>query len=317
MNFSIAMCTYNGEKYLKGQLDSILEQTYLPKELVVCDDCSKDATIAILNEFSKTAPFDVHIYINEQNLGYVKNFEKACLKTKYEYVVFCDHDDVWKKNKLEKLKNYFIENDNAELIFTDATLFGEVNTHKTLWEENGFVKKRRQRYNLNHFSFLLNHWIVTGATMVCKRSLINSAVPFPKKFVHDEWLALMSARKGTLLEVDEKLTNYRIHSSQQIGVSSKRKKSSNLSYKNGLEISIKKMDVLIDKIKQDPINLEKDCNDIKTIMEYKNYFEQRLKIANKNIIARLFLSFIALSNGTLSRFTENPFRAFVACIIKH
>ena len=77
---SIAMCTYNGEKFLSEQLASILRQSYLPDELVICDDKSQDGTTSIIEEFAAKAPFPVRLYKNEVNLGYKKNFEKAaCL----------------------------------------------------------------------------------------------------------------------------------------------------------------------------------------------------------------------------------------------
>src|SRR5690606_8953402 len=77
MMISVAMCTYNGEKYLAEQLESILRQDHPVDELVVCDDGSSDRTIAILNEFAQKAPFVVGIHVNEKNLGSTKNFEKA------------------------------------------------------------------------------------------------------------------------------------------------------------------------------------------------------------------------------------------------
>src|ERR1700730_3732237 len=74
---SVALCTYNGERFLGRQLASMQQQTRLPDELVVCDDCSTDSTIGILNEFATSAGFPVRIIRNEQNLGFVANFEQA------------------------------------------------------------------------------------------------------------------------------------------------------------------------------------------------------------------------------------------------
>src|SRR3989339_673267 len=100
MNISIAMCTYNGEKYIEQQLNSFLTQTILPNELVICDDCSKDKTIEILQEFSKKAKFPVRIYLNEKNLGSTKNFEKAIGLSKGDIIFCSDQDDVWHNQKI-------------------------------------------------------------------------------------------------------------------------------------------------------------------------------------------------------------------------
>jgi len=101
---SVAMCTYNGEQYLQEQLDSIIAQTRLPNEVVVCDDGSTDATLQILDEFQETAPFPVRIYRNGTRLGPTKNFEKAIKLCSGNVIALSDQDDVWMPHKLERLE---------------------------------------------------------------------------------------------------------------------------------------------------------------------------------------------------------------------
>ena len=103
MKVSIALATYNGAKYLKQQLDSFQAQTCLPDELVVCDDCSKDNTVEILEEFKETASFIVIIIQNESNLGYTGNFEKAISLCSGNLIFISDQDDVWFNNKIETI----------------------------------------------------------------------------------------------------------------------------------------------------------------------------------------------------------------------
>ena len=101
----IAMTTYNGEKYLKEQIDSILNQTVSDFELIVCDDVSSDSTMDILNGYA-AKDSRVHVFRNEENLGFLKNFEKAiriCLDRGAEYVALADQDDIWTENHLEVL----------------------------------------------------------------------------------------------------------------------------------------------------------------------------------------------------------------------
>lgn len=114
---SIAMATYNGEKYLREQLDSILAQTVQDFELVVCDDCSTDSTVRILEEYvEKDAR--IKIFCNEQNLGFVKNFEKAISLCQGECIALSDQDDVWLPEHLQVLLENIGEKD---LCGTDAS----------------------------------------------------------------------------------------------------------------------------------------------------------------------------------------------------
>ncbi|MCE0745352.1 glycosyltransferase, partial [Acetobacter sicerae] len=102
MKISVALATYNGAQYLREQLDSIAKQTILPFELVVSDDGSTDQTLDIILDFASTVSFPVRILENKQKLGYRRNFlhvAKACYG---EAVAFCDQDDIWHNDKLER-----------------------------------------------------------------------------------------------------------------------------------------------------------------------------------------------------------------------
>ena len=117
---SIVMATYNGEKYLKQQLDSIAAQTILPDELIIGDDCSTDKTLEILDEFKNKVSFDVKILKNEVNKGYIKNFARVILEAKGDFVFLCDQDDFWFPNKIERVIDTFAKNPKAQLIAHNA-----------------------------------------------------------------------------------------------------------------------------------------------------------------------------------------------------
>ncbi|MDO4583390.1 MAG: glycosyltransferase [Planctomycetia bacterium] len=120
---SVAMITYNGERFLQHQLDSLAEQTVLPDELVVCDDGSTDKTMEILHRFAQTAPFPVRIYQNEKNLGVCDNFRKVFFLCEKEVTFFCDQDDVWFPQKLEKvLKIMELESDVGMVVTYDLRI---------------------------------------------------------------------------------------------------------------------------------------------------------------------------------------------------
>ena len=106
---SVAMCTYNGERFLPQQLASIAAQTRLPDELVVCDDRSTDRTVAIVREFAASVPFPVKVFENERNLGYSANFEAAIRRCEGDLIALSDQDDIWYPQHLETLQRPFLE----------------------------------------------------------------------------------------------------------------------------------------------------------------------------------------------------------------
>ena len=98
---AVVMCTYNGEKYLRQQLDSILAQSYPIQELIVQDDCSTDATLAILQEYEAKVPF-MRVIENTHNLGFNLNFKTACMRATADLIAISDQDDVWMPEKIQK-----------------------------------------------------------------------------------------------------------------------------------------------------------------------------------------------------------------------
>jgi Glycosyltransferases involved in cell wall biogenesis len=116
---SIALCTYNGEKFLRKQIDSLLAQTYPHIEVIVCDDASSDGTAGILNSYTDPGMIK---YFNPENIGYIRNFEQAIRHCTGQYIAICDQDDVWKENKIERMLNSI---DDAWLLFSDSELIDE------------------------------------------------------------------------------------------------------------------------------------------------------------------------------------------------
>lgn len=116
---SIAMCTYNGQRFLAQQLQSFLDQTVQPDELVVCDDVSSDDSVAVVEAFAARAPFAVRVFRNPQNLGYIRNFEQAIAQCTGGLVFLCDQDDVWDPRKIEKLRDVFVAEPQVGLVLHD------------------------------------------------------------------------------------------------------------------------------------------------------------------------------------------------------
>lgn len=217
---SIALCTYNGEKYLQAQLDSYALQTQLPDELIVCDDCSSDATVNIVRQFSVNAPFAVKYYVNEKNIGSTKNFEKTISLCSGEIIFLSDQDDVWKKEKIATICQVFANHQETGLVFTDASVVeDDLNSiGYCLWKSVGFNLGQQKKFSSgNAIEVLLKQNVVTGATMAFRSKFVKNFVPIPKNWVHDGWIAFFIASLSDLSFISEPLISYRQHSSNQVG----------------------------------------------------------------------------------------------------
>jgi glycosyltransferase involved in cell wall biosynthesis len=222
MKISVAMCTYNGEKYIKTQLESILKQTVSVDEIVICDDGSKDKTFEMIAQFQIEYPNKIFLYKNSVNMGSTKNFEKSISICTGDYIFLSDQDDVWKADKVEKIIQHFTDNPSIEAIFSNADLINEnnekINTI-TLWDSVFFIEKQLKK-PLDLFCLIKSKRnMVTGATLCIKKEVKDLIIPFPniKKYYHDEWIAIIIASRNKLNYITEELISYRIHSKQQIG----------------------------------------------------------------------------------------------------
>lgn len=209
---SIAMAAYNGEKYLREQLDSILRQTVQDFELVICDDCSTDGTVRILEEYMQKDS-RIKVFVNKENLGFVKNFEKAILLCSGEYIALSDQDDVWTENHLQILAENIGDND---LVCGDALLISE-NGHQIIGKMSDtlccdFIPYDRQTC----FFFLLFNNFVQGSASMFSAALKNAIIPFPQTegYYHDHWLALIASLKKGVYRLNEPVLYYRQHDGQ-------------------------------------------------------------------------------------------------------
>ena len=221
---SVALCTYNGEKFIEQQLDSILNQTITVDEIIICDDCSKDNTVAIINKYIENNPSLFKLYINENNLKSNANFEKAIQLTTGDYIFLSDQDDIWKNDKVEKIITVFNNNKKAEGVFSNADFINDNNNpiynNLTLWDFVCFFENNN--FNPNYLKKLLINKgnYLTGATLCIKKEVKLFSIPFKTggDFIHDEWLAFQLVNRETLYYSTENLISYRIHQNQQLGV---------------------------------------------------------------------------------------------------
>ena len=220
LTISVAMCTYNGARFLTEQLNSIARQTRMPDELVVCDDRSTDGTTEILRDFSRHVRFPIRFKVNEQTLGSTGNFEKAISISQGEIAVLADQDDIWYPNKLERLEMAF-RFSNAVAAFSDADVIDESSRPLSyrLWESFSFPASEQKRFAAGQaLNILIKHPVVTGAAMAFRREYFPFLAPIPSNDVHDQWMSFLLAACGPYLLIAEPLMQYRRHHSQQIGM---------------------------------------------------------------------------------------------------
>jgi len=217
---SIALCTYNGARFLGEQLESYLTQTRLPDEIVVCDDGSTDGTPEILARFAARAPFQVHIERNPNRLGSTKNFEKAIGRCTGDLIATSDQDDLWLPEKLALSEAAFDIEPARGLVFSNADVVDEA-LHPlghTMWESINLGTLARWRVRRDHaFEVLLRQWLVTGATMTFRASYLPLLLPIPANWIHDGWIAFMIGAVAPVGLIDASTVLYRQHASQQIG----------------------------------------------------------------------------------------------------
>jgi len=199
---SIALCTYNGAKYLSGQLDSLINQTYSPIEIIVVDDCSTDETFTILADYASKYP-QFRIYKNEENLGFTANFEKAVKLCSADLIALCDQDDLWHPQKIELQVNAIKDN---IFIYHDSEFIHEDGT--------GMNKKMSDLMNLYRGdapeTFLFFN-CVSGHSILLKKQLIDDALPLKKDYFHDWWLAYVATNIGKIDFIPQCLVQYRQH----------------------------------------------------------------------------------------------------------
>ena len=206
---SIAMATYSGEKYLREQLDSILAQTITDWELIICDDCSKDSTVEILKSYQEQDD-RIKIFVNEKNLGFKKNFEKAIGLCSGDYIALADQDDIWHENHLEVLQELIgdasLSCGNTRLMTADSVV-----TEKKMNEVDNLLfipeDKKKLLYRL-----LFYFGPFQGASMLLKKSFVSSVLPIPEGVrFHDVWLATCACLEDGMSYTFETITDYRQH----------------------------------------------------------------------------------------------------------
>ena len=200
---SVAMATYNGEKYIKEQLDSILSQLNIDDELIISDDGSKDGTIDIINEYMKK---DKRIKLFKgPKKGVIKNFENAISYCSGKYIFLSDQDDIWMDSKVEKVLFTF-NNEKCTCVVHDAMVFNS-NSNEII--ADSFYKLRKSSNGI-----IKNIWknSYIGCCMAFDGKMKKKILPIPDGIdMHDQWIGLLNDKYGKSIFIDDKLLKYRRH----------------------------------------------------------------------------------------------------------
>lgn len=198
---SVVICTYNGSRYLSQQLDCIIQQTYSPLEIIISDDCSEDNTVDIINTYCQKDN-RIRFFQNDQNLGYNKNFEKACLLATGDYIFISDQDDIWELNKISGMMQR--RNTQSDFVYSlsrdfwgDEPIRGEENKPIRYYE--GSMPEKLAFDSPIH-----------GHACMFKRTLLKHAVPFPADVYYDWWLSMVASAVSSVSCVKQTFTYHRL-----------------------------------------------------------------------------------------------------------
>ena len=224
----ILMATYNGEKYLAEQLDSIINQTYHNWNLLIRDDNSTDRTLEIIQDYQKKDNRIKLLKDNEGNLGIVKNFEELLKNSESEFIMFSDQDDIWIENKLDVyLKTAEKIKIKGFLLHSDAILF---NKNKSDASTRTFISKKAEKKGLENTFF---NYFVQGATILISKEIKNFILPFPKEaYLHDRYIHIVTELFFERIFINQPLIYYRQHDNNQIGAKNSLKKLSKRYFDN-------------------------------------------------------------------------------------
>lgn len=216
----IIMCTYNGEKYIREQIDSILHNTYQDFTLIICDDASTDGTCDIINEYQEQYPERIKLRLNKKNAGVIHNFLSPLLEEKAEYYMFCDQDDVWLPDKIEvtlqlmKKMEKECESVIPITVFSDAKVVDE----QLSMQSPSFHRTGKLDVNKVDLAHILMENKLIGCTMMFNQAVAKKVRQIPGNArMHDWWIALITASFGKIVYLDQATLLYRQHEKNVIG----------------------------------------------------------------------------------------------------
>ncbi len=220
MTVEIVVGTYNGERFISAQLESLLAQIFSEFRILVSDDGSSDSTVSVISEFVERNPGRFLMLQACKGKGARGNFSRLLQASTADYVFLCDQDDVWDADKVAvSLEAMFaaesqVGTDVPLLVFSDLVVVDE----QLQPLASSFFSYQRLYPDRSGLRDLLFQNTVTGCSMVVNRALLVRALPIPTEAaMHDWWLALVAAAFGRVVCINRPLLKYRQHERNQVG----------------------------------------------------------------------------------------------------
>jgi len=278
---TIIMAVYNGQEYIREQLESLKDQTYTEWRLVIRDDRSSDKTAEIVKKFSDEVEQEVIFKVNEKPSGSAKNNFALLINDAKEsdYVMFCDQDDIWKKDKIEITFNKMKQAEERYGGDFPLLVHGDVE----VIDENGNINADSM-FEMSHINadsklpqiLIQNH--VTGCTMMCNKKLIAGISEYASSeyiIMHDYLAALYASVFGKIEVIKKPLLSYRQHSGNSVGAKNnnnpvyllKRLANGRKSYKEAMETSRNQVKFFVE-IYREELAAEKYCKEYELMSGY-------------------------------------------------
>lgn len=278
---TIIMAVYNGQEYIREQLESLKDQTYTEWRLVIRDDRSSDKTAEIVKKFSDEVEQEVIFKVNEKPSGSAKNNFALLINDAKEsdYVMFCDQDDIWKKDKIEITFNKMKQAEERYGRDFPLLVHGDVE----VIDENGNINADSM-FEMSHINadsklpqiLIQNH--VTGCTMMCNKKLIAGISEYASSkyiIMHDYLAALYASVFGKIEVIKKPLLSYRQHSGNSVGAKNnnnpvyllKRLANGRKSYKEAMETSRNQVKFFVE-IYREELAAEKYCKEYELMSGY-------------------------------------------------
>lgn len=309
MKTTIILGSFNGEKYIERQIKSFFNQTVLPSELIINDDCSTDNTVEIIRQLIKTSPFPIILNHNTINLGYTANFENLLKVTDADIIFFSDQDDLWFPTKIEKVLSIFEKSASIMVVINDMILA----------TENLTPTEFTQLQNIRNVG-MSDDTFVAGCAVAIRKQWKEVVLPFPENYEgHDNWINRLATITNCRQIFERPLQLYRRHQSNvSISYASQPKKVNQLNsalqhglnsaeegWKNELiRIILTKNRLLQRKDFFVSANLEIEFNKaLKNSAKKINAYNKRIKYVGKNKISRVFPLFIMFLEGDYHYFS--------------
>ena len=254
---TVLISTYNGEKYIKEQLDSILNQTYSNIDILIRDDGSKDSTVEIIKEYQKK--YNNIKLKEEENIGFIKSFFKLLEMAESDYYAYCDQDDIWMPNKIELAVEELNKADDSK----PNMVFG----NSDYYDENMNFLSNGEKHRTYSFKNSLYECVAQGMTMTINnqtKEMILNNIP-QKCLFHDWWTYMICSGMGNVLYNDETVVKYR-----------RFQKNATAEGQNALKILLWRIKHLITDSGMKDIKIQQQ--------EYKKMFYDRLSAENQKLL---------------------------------